>query len=51
MKSHWLVAACLVVLPLAASAQALKPGLWEITQTMDDGGELAQAMAEMRKEM
>jgi hypothetical protein len=38
----------------AASAQNIKPGLWEITNKMGagaGGGEMAQAMGEMQKQM
>lgn len=35
----------------AAHAQTLKPGLWQITHDTQGSGEMAQAMAEMRKQM
>jgi hypothetical protein len=53
MKAHHLVAAaCAVAFASAASAQNLKPGLWEITNKMQTGsGQMEQQMAEMQKQM
>ena len=34
-----------------ASAQTLKPGLWEVTNKMQGGGEMGAAMAQAQKEM
>ncbi len=37
---------------VSASAQNLKPGLWEVTNKMQSGsGELEKGMAQMQREM
>lgn len=52
MKIHHLLATgVLAAFSLAASAQNLKPGLWEISQKMGGNAQMDQAMAEMQKEM
>jgi hypothetical protein len=43
-------AAALCIASLPASAQTMKPGLWEINNKMG-GGQMDQAMAEMHKQM
>ena len=51
---HILYPAALVVstLAMAAQAQNMKPGLWEISQKMQTGsGEMEKAMADMQKEL
>ena len=51
--SRYLIAAALAVAATGAVAQNLKPGLWEVTQKMQMGGnpQMDQAMAEMQKQM
>jgi hypothetical protein len=52
MKSNHLLAAALAVFACGASAQSLKPGLWEVTNKMQtSGGQMEQQMAEMQKQM
>ncbi len=47
MKSRYLAAAFLAAASLAASAQSMKPGLWEITNRMESGGaRMEQSMAQ-----
>ena len=49
---HVLVALATVVFSLGASAQTLKPGLWEITHNMKSGsGDMEQANAKMQQQM
>ena len=48
---HVVVATVLFVLPLFASAQNLKPGLWEVTQKMQAGGETEKSMTQMQQQM
>ncbi|MBA2674398.1 DUF3617 domain-containing protein [Ramlibacter sp.] len=50
MSIRVFVAAGLALASLAASAQSLKPGLWDIT-SKTQGGQMEQAQAEMRKQM
>jgi len=45
------IAASVLVLSLAAGAQSLKPGLWEVTNKTQMGGQGGDAMAQMQKEM
>ncbi|MES2937031.1 MAG: DUF3617 domain-containing protein [Pseudomonadota bacterium] len=46
------VAAALALASLAASAQSLKPGLWELTlKTQTSSGQMEQAQAQMRQHM
>ena len=55
MKTHFALAAlAAVTFSATATAQTLKPGLWEVTQNMQGGGgpgESASAQARMQKEM
>ena len=55
MKAHFALAALAAAMFSAtASAQTLKPGLWEVTQSMQGGGgpgEAASAQARMQKEL
>jgi hypothetical protein len=52
MKLHHLpAAAILAALSLGASAQTLKPGLWQVTNKMGGSAQMDQAMAEMQKQM
>lgn len=51
MTLKHLVLAAVAAAAGAAGAQTLKPGLWQITQQMQGGGELAQAMAQMQQQM
>jgi hypothetical protein len=37
--------------PLPPAAQSLKPGLWQITHQTQGSGDMAQAMADMQKQM
>jgi hypothetical protein len=50
---HCLVAAILASASLAAGAQSLKPGLWEINSRMQGsaGGQMEAQMAQMQKQM
>jgi hypothetical protein len=45
------LAAAFAAVPLAAAAQALKPGLWEVSNRMSGNPQMDQAMAEMQKQM
>lgn len=53
MKLHLGIAVCLLATCTGyASAQTMKPGLWEISTQMQSGsGEMANAMAKMQKQM
>jgi hypothetical protein len=52
MKPHHLLAAALVAFATTAGAQALKPGLWEVTHKMNSGNsQMDQQMAQMQKQM
>src|SRR5258706_9311672 len=53
MKAHHLLAAAAAVaFACNASAQNLKPGLWEITNKMQTGsGQMEQQMAQMQQQM
>jgi len=52
MKFHHVFAAgALAVFGLSASAQSLKPGLWEVSHKMGGNPQMDQAMAEMQKQM
>lgn len=53
MKLQTAIAACLLTFTAGlASAQTMKPGLWEITTQMQGGsGELSAAMAQAQKQM
>jgi hypothetical protein len=52
MKLHFLLAACLVTVASAASAQSMKPGLWEITSKMQTGsGQMERQMAQAQQQM
>ena len=47
MKSRYLAAVVLAATSLGASAQSMKPGLWEITNRMESGGaRMDQSMAQ-----
>jgi hypothetical protein len=48
---HLLAAGALAALCLPATAQNLKPGLWEVTHKMGGNAQMDQAMAEMQKQM
>ena len=48
---HVLLALAGAAFPPAASAQNLKPGLWEVTQNMQGAGDMGAAMAKMQKEI
>jgi hypothetical protein len=48
---HLLVAAAAAVAVCGAGAQSLKPGLWQITHQTQGSGDMAQAMADMQKQM
>ena len=48
---HALVALAAGTFAVTASAQNLKPGLWEVTHKMGGSGEMGAAMAQMQKEM
>lgn len=49
---HVVIAAGLSVLPLSATAQNMKPGLWEITSKMQTGsGEMERSMTKMQQQM
>jgi Protein of unknown function (DUF3617) len=51
-KLYFAVAAIVAAAALPASAQTLKPGLWEITNTMQGGsGQMQNAMSEMQKHL
>ncbi|MEP6790421.1 MAG: DUF3617 domain-containing protein [Ramlibacter sp.] len=52
MKAHHLFAtAVAAVLCLPAAAQSLKPGLWEVTNTMVGNPQMEQAMAQMQQQL
>ena len=52
MRIHTLLAAASLALAcLPATAQTLKPGLWEIQNRMGGNAEMNEAMAEMQKQM
>jgi len=52
MKPHHLLAAALAAVATTAGAQALKPGLWEVTHKMNSGNsQMDQQMAQMQKQM
>ena len=48
---HFLAAAVLAACSLGASAQSMKPGLWEISNKMGGSPEMDQAMAKMQDQM
>jgi hypothetical protein len=48
---HFLAAAVLAACSLGASAQSMKPGLWEISNKMGGSPEMDQAMAQMQAQM
>lgn len=48
LQYTWLAAAAFAT---GASAQNLKPGLWEVTNKMGGSGDMGAAMAQMQKEM
>ncbi len=50
-RQHLLAAALLAACPLLASAQSMKPGLWEITNKMGGSAEMDKAMAQMQQQM
>jgi hypothetical protein len=50
MRIRYLAAAAALCLALPATAQTIKPGLWEINNKMS-GGQMDQAMSEMQKAM
>ena len=47
----FLVATALAACAISASAQTMKPGLWEVTSKMGGNPELQQAMAGLEKQM
>ena len=52
MKLHFLFAAALVAVASAASAQSMKPGLWEITSKMQTAsGQMERQMAQAQQQM
>jgi hypothetical protein len=52
MKLHFLLAAALVAVASAASAQSMKPGLWEITSKMQTAsGQMERQMAQAQQQM
>ena len=52
MKLHYLLAAALVAGASGASAQSMKPGLWEITSKMQTGsGQMERQMAQAQERM
>ncbi len=52
MKPHHLLAAALMAFATTAGAQALKPGLWEVTHKMNSGvSQMDQQRAQMQKQM
>jgi hypothetical protein len=51
MISNHVLAAALAAFSCAASAQSLKPGLWEINQKMDMAGAQDPRMAQMQQQM
>jgi hypothetical protein len=48
---YFVAAAALAAFALPASAQSLKPGLWEMNHKMGGNAQMDQAMAEMAKQM
>jgi hypothetical protein len=48
---HLLVAGIAVAALGSAGAQSLKPGLWQITQQTQGGGDMGRSMAAMQKEL
>lgn len=50
MRSHLLAGALALAACLPAAAQSLKPGLWEVTNKMDNP-QVDQAMAQMRQQL
>jgi hypothetical protein len=51
MNAKHLLVACAAVASCHAGAQSLKPGLWQITHQTQGSGDMAQAMANMQKQM
>ncbi len=51
MKARHLLAAAFAVAATTASAQNLKPGLWEITNKMSGSGEMGAQMAQAQAQM
>ncbi|MBI5276869.1 MAG: DUF3617 domain-containing protein [Burkholderiales bacterium] len=52
MRVHrYLAAAAVAAACASGQAQALKPGLWEVTNKMGGNAQMDQAMAEMQKQM
>jgi hypothetical protein len=51
MKWNHLAAAALAAFACGAGAQSLKPGLWEINQTMQMSGAQGDRMAQMQQQM
>lgn len=52
MKPNQFLAATLVAFACTAGAQALKPGLWEVTHKMNSGNvQMDQQLAQMKKQM
>jgi hypothetical protein len=49
--ARYLAAAAFAAACLPAAAQALKPGLWEVTNKMGGNAQMDQAMAEMQKQL
>ena len=51
-KRHCAIAFVIAAAALPAAAQALKPGLWEVTNKMQGGsGQMQSAMSEMQKQL
>jgi hypothetical protein len=52
MKFHYALAIAAVIVSAEASAQNLKPGLWEMTQTMKGGsGDMSQGRSQAQQKM
>jgi hypothetical protein len=51
MFSRSVIGAALALAALGASAQSIKPGLWEMSNKMGGNPQMEQAMAEMQKQM
>ena len=51
MRTRYFVVLLLAGMSWSASAQNLKPGLWELTFAMQGGSAMAQALAEMQKQL
>jgi hypothetical protein len=51
MKLQYLAAASLAAFAAAASAQTLKPGLWEINNKMGGSPQMDQSMAQMQQQL